>query len=175
MPNIGEICRAREIGKKASNGSYKYIWHACVGCRKERWVEFKNNKPASIRCSSCGHKGLQSGAKHHNWKGGRRLSLGYIEVWLSPMDFFHPMTVGKTSYVKEHRLVMAKHLKRCLLPWEVVHHKNGIKDDNRLENLQLLPTAKYHLVDTANRRLIANLQKQNKKLKERVKELLILQ
>ena len=99
-------------------------------------------------CRSCAQKGKRSGRTGDtstNWKGGRYIHpRGYVLVWLAPDDFFKPMA-NQMGRVLEHRLVMAKHLGRCLQPWEVVHHKNGVKDDNRLENLELTASVAEHI------------------------------
>ncbi len=78
------------------------------------------------------------GADNHQWKGGVHLNKeGYVMVWIGPD---HPMAVmrpARTSYVFEHRLAMAEEIGRPLLQGETVHHVNGDKTDNRIENLQL--------------------------------------
>ena len=80
--------------------------------------------------------------KNPNWRGGRvRSKRGYIMI----VSHDHPHSSKRDHYVKEHKLVMEKHLRRYLLSEERVHHINGIKDDNRIENLQLFKNHSEHM------------------------------
>lgn len=139
MPKVGEIRRGREIGKDYYG---RYIWCVCEGCGKERWVCLKDGLPRSHFCYVCANRG----DKNPKWKGGRRNKHNYVLIYLHSNDFFYPM-VKKDGCVREHRLVMAKSLGRNLQPWEIVHHKNGIKDDNRIENLELTGSIGEHSRD----------------------------
>lgn len=58
---------------------------------------------------------------------------GYILIYKPN----HPFA-SKRGFLMEHRLVMEKKLGRYLEKYEIIHHKNGIKDDNRIENLQIV-------------------------------------
>ncbi len=79
------------------------------------------------------------GCRNVNWNGGRTTNeQGYILI-LQPT---HP-NARTTGYILEHRLVMATHLGRALQSNEVVHHVNGDRKDNRLENLTLLTAASH--------------------------------
>jgi len=56
---------------------------------------------------------------------------------------FQPMAMS-AGYLSEHRLVIARHLGRPLRDDEIVHHINGVRDDNRYENLKLLARNTHH-------------------------------
>lgn len=91
-----------------------------------------------------------TGVNSWNWKGGKsRDKHGYVIV----TEYDHP--IRGCGHIPEHRIIMENHLLRtdpnhpALLngmlrkDW-VVHHKNGIKPDNRIENLEPLPRHKHH-------------------------------
>lgn len=88
--------------------------HSSLGFCRKHYLESKLGKPSTGNRKSV------------------RKSHGYVEVYKPD----HPKARG-TGYVSEHRVVMEEHLGRYLESYEQVHHKNAIRHDNRIENLEL--------------------------------------
>jgi len=158
----------------------KHIYRICTGCGEGQWLRVNGRQP-SLLCKRClwrtpevreQRRKLSTGRKHteetkqkireqrtgkfgdksNSWKGGRFTEGGYILIKLTPENFFYSMT-QKDGYVFEHRLVIAKQIGRCLHPWEVVHHKNHIRDDNRIENLQLVTDERHKQITILENRI----------------------
>jgi len=84
---------------------------------------------------------LRRGPESPGWKNGRHyygpdINGRYVAVWVGRDDPMWSMA-NRGGTVPEHRLVMARSLGRPLERHETVHHLNGRRDDNRLDNLQL--------------------------------------
>ncbi len=144
------------------------IYHHCIDCGKIRFVRIRNGKPTSQRCKSCSNaitsRGrkipIRRGIENNKWRGGITHSHGYTTLRIYEDNPYFSMATSH-GYVYEHRYVMAQHLGRVLYRYEVVHHKNGIKTDNRLDNLVLIADGIHN----------AQLNTEIKLLKWRVKEL----
>ena len=127
-----------KLGDTKLRGHKRIVWHACERCGKERWVALIKGEPVCLYCLSC-HPGGRKVI-------GRCVTVGgYIIINITPASPFYEMRSSKNR-ILEHRLVMAQALGRCLLSSEHVHHLNGMKDDNRVENLQLISQANHTLV-----------------------------
>jgi hypothetical protein len=132
----------------------KYADRTCPICEK---VFRPKDAEHRYCCLSCGHsKNGGHNRKPESWWLNNR---GYIEgrIWIN----------GRQVRKKQHRYVMEQMLGRELLPNEDVHHKNGIKTDNRPENLELL-THGAHSTESNNRRIYGKGKKHNLSMQERV-------
>ena len=103
-------------------------------------IHYSPKKFCSRRCVHLGERGENAS----NWQGGIKLHKGYRFIYAP--DHPNRIRMGVTGYVKEHRLVMEKHIRRYLLRAEVVHHKNRDKLDNRIENLILFANHSDHML-----------------------------
>lgn len=117
------------------------VSHYCILDRMTRYGIPKRSREDAKRLAIA--KAVQD--KRRRWYPGTRYISKDGYVVLCRQD--HP-NARKNGQVYEHVLVMAEHLGRPLRDDEDVHHINGIKSDNRLENLQLMTHSEHAALHT---------------------------
>lgn len=122
-------------------GIQKNHSHLCSECGVSFITKKKSSKFCSMSCSGKSanrqiknhRNGVKTGEDHWNWKRGWNFNgLGYVQI-----------NVGVRKGAYQHRKVMEDYLGRKLDSTEHVHHINGDKGDNRIENLMILSNSEH--------------------------------
>jgi hypothetical protein len=113
------------------------------------------------------------GASNPLWKGQnyRYKSHGYVYV-RAPEGYPYPDNVKRHRMIREHILVWEQTNNKPLPKGDIVHHFNGIKDDNRPENLIALPRRNHHskLLLNALNKHVSELEIEIRELQQVIKE-----
>lgn len=139
--NDKEWIRKKYFDEKLSFESIGKI----VGCNATSVrLHFKNH---GFKSRPAPYTGLTKGSLNPSWKGGVvEPKNGYRFIHLSLTPFLEHHNLRNNYYIAEHVLNMELFLGRMLSKKETVHHKNGIKKDNRIENLQLFSNTSEHRI-----------------------------
>ena len=105
-----------------------------------KFIQTKYNKGYLKGHSQKITRKLMVGDKAPSWKGGIIYKRGYVFIY-NPTHPHHDQ-----EYVKRSRLEMEKKIGRYLESSDIIHHINGIKDDDRIENLCILTRSKHTIL-----------------------------
>lgn len=109
-----------------------YVWVYRCDCGTEKTATASSLVNGDVKSCGCLRREAsrsRRGDKSPSWKGGYKNKKGYVVITENGISKF------------QHRIVMEQKLGRNLFVDENVHHKNGVRNDNRIENLELWSTS----------------------------------
>lgn len=135
----------RKFEKYASD--HRVIHGKTIFCSRECYLEYYRKKNTAI-CPVCGktYKRKRSSNKVCSSECARKYNSMNAKHKVYMENGYlveHKKGYNKKGNVKQHRRIMEEYLGRPLNPDEIVHHINGIKTDNRIENLQVMTWSEH--------------------------------
>ena len=139
------IKSAKELGIDRGGD---YILRVCDDCNSKKWIPIYNKlkKNHSGLCKKCSAR-LYSGKNSPNWRGGMTLTtMGYLMI----NSVNHPLA-RKNGSILVHRLIACEEWGIEAVMGMDVHHINGDKTDNRIENLEILSHPDHTIMNNRKR------------------------
>jgi hypothetical protein len=114
-------------------------WLARAGVQTRSIAEAKRGqKPTSHAVEASVRSRRKRSLSGRASVGYKHRADGYVDLYIPD----HP-SASKGGYVREHRVVAEKMIGRQLRRGEIVHHKNGDRSDNRVENLEVMTMSEH--------------------------------
>lgn len=147
--------RLKVIEDSSIKKAGQILWRCECDCGKEKLIrayDLKSGKQKSCGClnaeKTAERNKKNSGNKSPCWKGGIRKSNGYIYIY-APNH--HRANAWGSGYVKRCVLVAEKHFGKIIKSDEIIHHINGNRDDDRIENLAIMTRGQHTSLHHKNR------------------------
>ena len=134
---FGRLYVVNKLPHKTKHGKARWLCQcSCGNLKIAETSNLLNGHVQSCGCLRSETAAARNGKNHPCWRGGRHITgYGYIKIRVPGH------LRSNNGYVSEHVVVMEEKLGRSLLPGENVHHINGVRTDNRPENLELWITS----------------------------------